>query len=121
MGIYMILDEYLEEHDITAYRLAKHLEGKTAKGSIYMLARGDAKRIDLETLESVMQALEELTGQPVKFDDLLERGDVETAAILEEHPEILERIKKLERGEAKLIPWEEVEARLDVLEKKVSA
>jgi DNA-binding Xre family transcriptional regulator len=113
MNIYVTLGEYLENHNLSAYRLAKQLEGKTAKGSVYALARGDVRRIDLETLASIMQALEQLTGECVSFDDLLERSDLETAAIIDEHPDLLERIAKLERGEVKLIPWEKAERQLN--------
>ena len=111
--IYLTLDEYLEEHDLTAYKLAQKVEGQVARGSIYALARGDVKRLDLGTLSAVMDALEELTGTPVTFGDLLERSSAETAAILEDHPDIKERIARLERGEAKLIPWEEALKRLE--------
>ena len=112
-SIYLTLDEYLENHDLTAYKLAQKVEGQVARGSIYALARGDVKRLDLGTLSVVTDALEELTGESVTFDDLLERSSTETAAILKEHPDIKERIARLERGEAKLIPWEEALERLE--------
>ena len=112
-SVYLTLDEYLEMHDLTAYKLAQKVEGQVARGSIYALARGDVKRLDLSTLSTVMDALEELTGTPVTFDDLLERSKAETRAVLEDHPDIKERIARLERGEARLIPWEEALKRLD--------
>ena len=118
--IYLTLDEYLENHDLTAHKLAQKVEGHTrfaghrvARGSIYALAKGDVKRFDLGTLSAVMDALEELTGKSVTFDDLLEHSSAGTATILEEHPDIKERIARLERGEAKLIPWEEALERLE--------
>ena len=48
------------------------------------------------------------------FDRMLEcNRSAETAAILKEHPDIKERIARLERGESKLIPWEEALKRLE--------
>ena len=48
------------------------------------------------------------------FAKMLERSSsAETAAILKEHPDIKERIARLERGETKLIPWEEALKRLE--------
>ncbi len=44
---------------------------------------------------------------------LLERSSAETRAILADHPDIKERLARLERGEAKLIPWEEALKRLE--------
>lgn len=126
MDIRLRLDSYLAAHDLSTYRLVQAAKGRAAQGSIYALARGDMKRLDLNTLAAVIDALEQLTGEPVGFDDLLERvapgraeltaagvpytGDPETDAALNDHPDILERIRKLERGEAKLIPWEQVKA-----------
>lgn len=112
-SIYLTLDEYLEEHDLTAYKLAQRIEGQVARGSIYALARGEVKRLDLGTLSAIMNALEGLTGESVTFDDLLERSSAETRAILKDHPDIKECIARLERGEAKLIPWEEALKRLE--------
>lgn len=37
-------------------------------------------------------------------------GDAETDAVLNEHPDILERLARLERGEERTIPIEEVAA-----------
>ena len=112
MSIYSTLNEYLD-YNLTAYKLAQKTEGQVARGSIYALARGDVKRLDLSTLSTIMDALEELTGESITFDDLLERSSAETKAILEDHPDIKERIARLERGEAKLIPWEEALKRLE--------
>jgi hypothetical protein len=36
----------------------------------------------------------------------------ETEAVLRDHPDILERVKRLENGEVKTIPWETVKAEL---------
>lgn len=130
MDIRIRLDNYLDNHDLTPYRLAQVTKGRAAQGSIYALARGDLKRLDLNTLAAVIDALEQLTGERVTFDDLLERvepsqvtltaagvpytGDAETDAVLNDHPDILERIKRQKAGEMKFIPIEEVAAELGI-------
>lgn len=130
MDIRLRLDDYLHAHDLSAYRLAQAAKGRAALGSIYALARGDLKRLDLNTLAAVIESLEQLTGERVTFDDILERvepgqveltaagvpytGDPETDAVLNDHPDILERIKRFEAGEAKLIPIEDVAAELGI-------
>lgn len=128
MDIRVRLDNYLGSHDLTAYKLARATKGRAAQGSIYALARGDLKRLDLNTLAAVIDALEQLTGERVTFDDLLERvepgqveltaagvpytGDPETDAVLNDFPDILERIKKHEAGETTTKPLREVMAEL---------
>jgi DNA-binding Xre family transcriptional regulator len=73
MNVRVSLDRYLSQNNLTAYRLSKEVAGKAAQGSVYALARGEkVKRVDLETLSQVMQALTRLTGQPVTPNDLLE-------------------------------------------------
>ncbi len=73
MNVRVSLDRYLLQNKLTAYRLSKEVAGKAAQGSVYALARGEkVKRVDLETLSQVMQALTRLTGQPVTPNDLLE-------------------------------------------------
>lgn len=64
------INGYLEQRNITAYRLIK--ESGLAPNTVYTLARTPAKRIDLDTLESIVKALTRLTGQPVTPNDLLE-------------------------------------------------
>ena len=125
MDIRVKFDAYL---GLSAYRVAQAAKGRVAQGSVYALARGDAKRLDLNTLAAVMGALEELTGERVTFDDLLERaepgevrltaagvpytGDEETDWWLDNQPDILERVHELGAGETKLIPIENVAAEL---------
>jgi hypothetical protein len=67
------LDRFLQKNNLTAYRLVKETKGNAAQGSVYAFARGEkVKRVDLETLGVVMQALTRLTGKPVTPNDLLE-------------------------------------------------
>ncbi len=124
MDIRVKFDAYLRSHNLSAYRVAQAAKGRAAQGSVYALARGDAKRLDLNTLAAVMGALEELTGERVTFDDLLERaapgevrltaagvpytGDPETDAVLNEHPDILERIRRQQAGETTSRPLREI-------------
>ena len=64
------IGSYLEQKNITPYRLVK--ESGLAPNTVYTLARTSAKRIDLDTLGSIVEALTRLTGQPVTPNDLLE-------------------------------------------------
>ncbi len=128
MDIRLRLDDYLHAHQLSAYRLAQAAKGRAALGSIYALARGDLKRLDLNTLAAVIEGLEQLTGERVTFDDLLERvepgqveltaagvpytGDAETDAVLNDHPDILERIRSHEAGETTTRPLREVMSEL---------
>ena len=81
--IKICLSDYLSDQGISAYRLAKETQGKAARNSIYALARGDMQRVDLETLNTVMQALENMTGQAPSFDDLFERIEPQNVEINE--------------------------------------
>lgn len=73
MLIRVSLDRYLERHNLSAYRLANELKGRVAQGSVYAMTRSKTvKRIDLETLSGVLQALERITSEPVTPNDLLE-------------------------------------------------
>lgn len=102
------LKDYLTQHDLTPYQLAKATG--LSVNTIYPLARGEAQRVSLETLQTVLDALDELTGERVSVGDLLERED-QTYEFSEGEPvptDILERIERFERGESKLIPWEQV-------------
>lgn len=88
MDVRVTLNKYLVRHNLTAYKLSQQAKGKAAQGAIYALARGDTKRVDLNTLAVVIDALEHITGETVSFDDILERVpepvvDDETKAWLE--------------------------------------
>lgn len=123
------LPDYLEAHGLTRYQLMQELGD--GKGRVAYAWKDLPERLDTDALERVMGALEKLTGAGVRIDDVLEygpaetadptavpltaagvpyTGDAETDAVLNDHPDILERIKRLEAGEAQLIPWEQVKA-----------
>ncbi len=123
------LRDYLDSHGLSACALTRTAD--VAPNTVYTLARGDSERVSLEVLDKVLAGLERLTGEPVGVADLLERergqeaaeprltaagvpytGDEETDWWLDNQPDILERVRKLEAGEAKLIPIEDVAAEL---------
>lgn len=121
------LGGYLKRHGLTPYRLVK--ESGLAQATVYNMARTPAQRIDLDTVGTMLDALRRMTGERVTVDDLLEEvatdaaptltaagipatGDAETDAVLNDHPDILDRVAQLERGEGELIPWERVRAEL---------
>ncbi len=68
------LGNYLQQRQITAYRLVSEVQGKVAPNTIYSLARKPAQRIDLKTVGEVLRALERLTGNRVEITDLLEEA-----------------------------------------------
>lgn len=106
------LKDYLNRHDLTAYQLAKATG--LSVNTVYPLARGEAKGIQLETLQTVLSALDELTGERVELGDVLER-DAETYEFPDEVPaDIRERIGRFERGEVKLIPAGDIAAKYGV-------
>ena len=72
MTLKLNLGSYLEQHNITAYRLVKEVEGRVAPNTVYALARRPAQRIDLATVGVLMKALEQLTGKKVEFAEMLE-------------------------------------------------
>ena len=118
------LPEYLDSHGLTRYELMQELGD--GKGRVAYKWKNLPERLDTEALTRVLYALEKLTGESVAITDLLEyedepgerltaagvpyTGDPETDEVLNDFPDILERIRKLEAGEAKLIPWEQIKA-----------
>lgn len=118
------LPEYLDAHGVTRYELMQELGD--GKGRVAYRWKNLPERLDTEALTRVLDALEKLTGESVAIADVLEyenepgerltaagvpyTGDYDTDAVLNEQPDILDRIRKLGAGETKLIPWEQVKA-----------
>ena len=75
MNIYVRLPEFLARHRVKPIAIVQAANGEASQGAIYALTRGDAKRVDLNTLAVVMDALERVTGKPVTFEDVLERRE----------------------------------------------
>lgn len=64
-----------------------------------------------QAIEAINDHLEEIRRILETLDDS-QSSETETEAVLRDHPDILERIKRLERGESKTIPWEQVKEEL---------
>jgi hypothetical protein len=71
------LPEYLEQRDITAYKLGAELGGHKRIPAVYRLINktDPPSRVDFQTLANVIQALKTLTGEDVALTDLLEYED----------------------------------------------
>ena len=114
------LPEVMGRHRIKQARLAEAAGIRYA--TLNALYNGRSKGVDFDTLAAVLDGLNTLTGKTYSVADLLayerghtEPGDAEeTAAVLADHPDILERIARLERGEERLISIEEVAAKYGV-------
>lgn len=74
MPTQMKLKEFLEERDISVYRLAQETEGSLSRTSLYSLTSQTSppKGILFESLDTLIPALRELTGEEVNIEDLLE-------------------------------------------------
>lgn len=122
MLIRVSLDRYLERHNLSAYRLANELKGRVAQGSVYAMTRSKTvKRIDLETLTGVMQALERITGETVTLNDLLEvieepEPDPEQAWLDASASDLAANLAELEKD----IPPEELKAWNEAFEKQAA-
>lgn len=65
------LKEHLDKHGVTPHQLA--MKAGLSVNTVYPIARGEAKRVDLQTLDRVIDALDGLTGKRLSVCDLLER------------------------------------------------
>lgn len=63
------LKEYLESYKLKPIDLVRETELST--NTIYPMTRNEAKRIDRETLETVLVALRRMTGQDTQLADIL--------------------------------------------------
>ncbi|MEF2277622.1 helix-turn-helix transcriptional regulator [Deinococcus sp. YIM 134068] len=68
------LKPFLERHHISAYQLARATRGRLSEATVYGMARKPLQRIDLDSVATVLDALQSLTGQPVTLLDLVERS-----------------------------------------------
>jgi hypothetical protein len=66
------LKPFLEQHNISAYALAKEVAAKLSSNTVYSLVRETPKRVDIESLEAILVALRDMTGQKVDIHHLLE-------------------------------------------------
>lgn len=109
------LSEVMGRHRIKQRQLAEAAQIRPA--AINALYHGNRERVDVDQLAAILDGLHALTGESYTVADLLEytpAEDDETAAILRDHPDILNRVKRLEAGESRLIPIEEVAAKYGI-------
>lgn len=73
MSVEFALDQFLERHGLSAYRVSVEAEGKIARASVFSMARSkNVKRVDLESLGHLLDILEALTGRKVQLSDLFQ-------------------------------------------------
>jgi hypothetical protein len=65
------LKPFLERHRISAYQLARATKGKLSESTVYSLSREPQRRVDLNSVGVVIEALEEMTGEDVTLLDLV--------------------------------------------------
>lgn len=70
MAIEWKVKEFLQANNITPYKLMK--TANLARGTAYRLANNKGNGIDLKTLDSVLQALNELAEEDVNIADVIE-------------------------------------------------
>lgn len=66
------LGAFLTRQGISPARLVRATEGRLAPATVYGLASRPVQRIDLQTVGTVLDALSELTGTTIHFQDVLE-------------------------------------------------
>lgn len=87
MQVHWRLRDYLNQHGLTAYRLAKVLP-EVRQPTIYRLASEHSPQsVNFETLGKVLQGLKTLTGEEVTPNDLLEV--IQVAPLAEKEPALL--------------------------------
>jgi hypothetical protein len=67
-----VLPDYLAKRGITAYRLAR-ATSRRRENTIYRLARPGSQpaSVDFEIIKEILDALRDITGEPVGLDDLI--------------------------------------------------
>jgi DNA-binding Xre family transcriptional regulator len=89
------LKPFLERHRISANALVK--QTRLSRNTVYPIVRGETKQVSFETLSSISNGLEALTGERVDIQDLLEI----------EHKPVNPLLEKLLK-DAKPISWDEL-------------
>lgn len=64
------LEQLLQAHDLSAYRVAK--EADVSMTTIYSIKNNKTNTVQGQVLESILQALYDLTGKQFSVSDLLE-------------------------------------------------
>jgi DNA-binding Xre family transcriptional regulator len=130
MGLIEIkLSEVMGRHRIKQRELATVANVRPA--AINALYHGVRDRVDVHQLASILDGLNTLTGEHYTVADLLKytpgkqkppltaagvpyTGDTETDAVLNDHPDILNRVARIEQGNARLIPIADIAAKYGV-------
>jgi DNA-binding Xre family transcriptional regulator len=118
MQTYWKLDSTLRQYRKTPLALAR--ASGLSKTTVYNIVHGKAKGIELETLDKIMLGLEQLTGQKMQVEDVLNRESKTTPAL----EALLKNAKPFDsRNLEHLIPdWTlEEEAKNDAFEQSRSA
>lgn len=66
------LKSFLEQNNISAYALAKEVAPQLSANTVYSLVRETPQRVDLDSLDTVINALRQITKQNVQIGHLLE-------------------------------------------------
>jgi DNA-binding Xre family transcriptional regulator len=66
------LKEYLDQHDITPYRLAQEVHGELSQKGVYRLVDQGLGGVRFDTLSAVIKGLRTITGREVTPNELLE-------------------------------------------------
>jgi hypothetical protein len=91
MTLRLNLGKYLEQHNISAYRVVQ--VSKLSPNTVYALARKPSKRIDLDTVSAVLAGLETITGENVQLGDLIEDMDSQARVVNPKHAALLKNAK----------------------------
>ena len=82
--------QYLRDHKITPYRLEQTLHGKVSRRLPYDWSKQAPERLYLDVLAKVLAGLEQLTGQPVSVDDIMEFQTISSGSKADDTKEWLE-------------------------------
>jgi DNA-binding Xre family transcriptional regulator len=66
------LKEFLQENEITPYKLSKAVAGELSQKGVYRLTSEELSGVNFDTLSVIIPVLRDLTGKPVNVQDLLE-------------------------------------------------
>jgi hypothetical protein len=91
MTLRLNLGKYLEQHNISAYRVVQ--VSKLSPNTVYALARKPSKRIDLDTVSAVLAGLESIRGESVVLGDLIEDIDAQPRVLNPKLQALLKRAK----------------------------
>lgn len=120
-AIHFKLSEVMGRHRIKQRQLAEIANLRPA--AVNALYHGTRERVDMNQLAAVLDGLNTLTGKSYTVADLLEYtpgapvepGDAEeTAAVLAATPDLRERIRRVEGGQSRLVPIEDVAAKYGI-------